>query len=69
MSNSSTKHATIKPADLFPDLIRKLVRIKVLTDELQEELTQEALGSSIGVTRQAIDSQITKYKKQREAKV
>jgi len=67
MSDYTTKQQKIKPAEVFPDLVKKLVRIKVMVDDLSSELTAQQLGDELGITHQSVDVQVQKYKRGKKA--
>lgn len=62
MSDYTTNQQKIKPAEVFPSLVRKLVRIKIMVDNLSSELTAQELGNELGITHQSVDHQIQKQK-------
>lgn len=51
-----------RPSLNHPEVLKILVEASILTNRLQEILSEESIGKSFGVTRQAIHNQKTKFK-------
>lgn len=60
---TSISHGVKSPALTYPELVKKLARTSILIQELHDELTNQEIANTLGISKQAFTQHVAKARR------